>query len=482
MASGEERDENPPRDAITGSWPVPDFDAGTGSWPASDLGADTIVAPATPAGRGGVGVLRVSGPGVGAIAAALVGALPVPRRATLAAFRDAAGEAIDAGIALYFPGPASFTGEDVLEVQCHGGPVILDLLARRVMELGARLARPGEFTERAFMNGKIDLAQAEAVADLIDAGSAQAARAAMRSLQGEFSTEVRELVEGLTDLRVYVEAAIDFPDEDVEFLASPEVRGRVEEINARFERVARATGQGRLLRDGLNVVIAGRPNAGKSSLLNALAGYDAAIVTPIPGTTRDVLRERIHIDGLPVHVVDTAGLRQTDDLVEGEGVRRARGEIERAGLVLYLIDLSEPPGPGALAAELAELPNGVPVVRVWNKADLVQEAAAGSSPDELRLSATTGLGLDALRECIKKRAGYEQAGTGAWSARARHVAAVEEARRRTGEAWRLLEARSSFELVAEELRLAQRSLGEITGEVTSEELLGRIFAGFCIGK
>ena len=479
--------------------PRPPRDAVTGSWPAAFAGTDTIVAAATPPGRGGIGVVRVSGPAVPAIAAALLGRVPPPRRATFARFLDAAGEPIDAGIALHFPEPDSFTGEDVLELQGHGGPVVMDLLIRRAVGLGARLARPGEFTERAFQNGKVDLAQAEAVADLIDAGSAQAARAAMRSLQGEFSREVHELVEALTALRVYVEAAIDFPDEDVEFLASPAIAARVADVEARFKRIDRAAGQGRLLRDGLNVVIAGRPNAGKSSLLNALAGYDAAIVTPIPGTTRDVLRERIHVDGLPVHVIDTAGLRETEDLVEGEGVRRARSEIERAGLVLYVIDSTAAPAPAELAAELAALPEKVPVLRIWNKVDLRPEESdpaptrtvpardrllpgAGSDPSSIRVSATTGLGLDTLRECIKAQAGYEQAGAGAWSARARHLDALRRARDHVTRATEQLGRLSAFELVAEELRLAQRALGEITGEMTSDDLLGRIFSSFCIGK
>jgi len=464
----------PPRDAVTGSWPIPETIDGT----------DTIVAPATPPGRGGVGVVRISGPAACAIARSVIGAEPKPRRATFARFLDADGEAIDAGIAILFAQPASFTGEDVLELQGHGGPAIMDLLVRRAIELGARLARPGEFSERAFLNGKIDLAQAEAVADLIGAGSAQAARAAMRSLEGVFSGEVRELIEELTGLRVYVEAAIDFPDEDVEFLGGPEVAGRIADIDARFARIGRAAGQGRLLRDGLNVVIAGRPNAGKSSLLNRLAGYDAAIVTPMPGTTRDVLRERIHIDGLPVHVIDTAGLRETPDVAEGEGVRRARGEISRADLVLYVIDASEPPAAAALAAEMAELPDGVPAIAVWNKIDLLPEGpgpAAGSVPN-LRVSATTAAGLDTLRERIKQRAGFEQAGEGAWSARARHLDALRRAADHAARAKAQLERRCGFELVAEELRLAQRALGEITGEVTSEDLLGRIFADFCIGK
>jgi tRNA modification GTPase len=478
----------PPRDAVTGSWPV------------TFTETDTIVAAATPPGRGGIGVVRISGPAVPRIAAALLGRLPEPRRATFERFTDAAGDAIDAGIAIYYAEPASFTGEDVLELQGHGGPAIMDMLVRRIVELGARLARPGEFTERAFLNDTSYLAQAEAVADLIDAGSAQAARAAMRSLQGEFSSEVHDLVDLLVGLRVQVEAAIDFPDEDVEILSSPEVTSRMTEIGERFARIRKAAGQGRLLRDGLNVVIAGRPNAGKSSLLNGLAGYDAAIVTPIPGTTRDVLRERIHVDGLPVHVIDTAGLRETEDLVEGEGVRRARGEIERAGLVLYVIDASEPPSREALARDLAELPAGVPVLQVWNKVDLLAGTAGrgqspagtvpgdcplpGRGPDTavLHLSALTGLGLDELRERIKEQAGYEAAEAGTWSARVRHLDALERAAERVERARAQLGQLNAYELVAEDLRQAQQALGEITGEVTSDELLGRIFASFCIGK
>jgi len=469
----------PPRDAVTGSWP------------AMFTETDTIVAAATPPGRGGIGVVRVSGPAVPRIATMLLGRLPEHRRATFERFLDGAGEPIDAGIVIYYAEPASFTGEDVLELQGHGGPAIMDMLVRRVVELGARIARPGEFTERAFLNDKIDLTQAEAVADLIEAGSAQAARAAMRSLQGEFSAEILQLVDLLTGLRVHVEAAIDFPDEDVEILSSPEVTGRMAEIEERLARILKVAGQGRLLRDGLNVVLAGKPNAGKSSLLNGLAGYDAAIVTPVPGTTRDVLRERIHVDGLPVHIVDTAGLRETEDIVEGEGVRRARGEIERAGLVLYVIDATEPPAPEALARELAGLPAGVPVLQVWNKVDLLSGTlpeGGGSLPEKgadaaaLRVSALTGVGLDELRERIKLQAGYEATGAGTWSARARHVDALRRAAQRVEHAKLQLGQLNAYELVAEDLRLAQQALGEITGEVTSDDLLGRIFSSFCIGK
>jgi tRNA modification GTPase len=497
----------PPRDAVTGMWPVPDARAAPGIGPGD---GETIVAAATAPGRGGIGIVRISGPLAATIAAEMTGGIPEPRHATLARFLDRDGEAIDAGIALYFTAPASFTGEDVLELHGHGGPVVLELLIERAVALGARRARPGEFTERAFLNEKLDLAQAEAVADLIEAGSAQAARAAMRSLQGEFSAAVQELGEAIAALRIYVEAAIDFPEEDVEFLASPEVAEAFADIDERFERVSQAARQGRVLREGLHVVIAGKPNAGKSSLLNRLAGHEAAIVAEGPGTTRDVLRERIEIDGLPLHVVDTAGLRETSDLVEGEGVRRARVEIARADLVLYVVDSTTPPGPGELAAGRAELPDGVPVLELWNKIDLLQaqvDGAAGSAgesagtvpagdcplpdsppadparePASLRVSAKTGTGLDALRRWLKDCAGYEQGGAGAWSARARHLAALERARSHVEQARGLLAAGSSFELVAEELRLAHAALGEITGAVSSDELLGRIFSSFCIGK
>src|SRR5688572_1787634 len=331
---------------------------------------DTIVAAATAPGRGGVGVVRVSGPKTPEIAATLIGDLPVARHATLARFLDAAGESIDVGLALFFPAPHSYTGEHVLELQGHGGPVVLDALVARVVEIGARRARPGEFTQRAFLNDKIDLTQAEAVADLIDAGSRQAARAAMRSLQGEFSSIVQGLIDALIDLRTYVEAAIDFPEEEVDFLADAALRDRLTTVRGHFDAVAAAGAQGRLLRDGITVVLAGRPNSGKSSLLNRLAGYDAAIVTAIPGTTRDVLRERIDIDGLPLHVLDTAGLRDSDDEVEREGVRRAAAEMSRADRVLFVIDTSNDALGRAFHEERERLPHDVPVTLIFNKIDL----------------------------------------------------------------------------------------------------------------
>lgn len=439
---------------------------------------DTIAALATPPGRGGIGVLRCSGPAVPDLARALLGKLPAPRHAQLAKFLDHRGEAIDTGIALYFPAPHSFTGEDVLELHGHGGPVTQALLMQRLLALGARLARPGEFSERAFLEGKLDLAQAEAVADLIAAGSEQAARAALRSLEGGFSAEVNALAVALLELRTYVEAAIDFPDEDVDFLGSPEVTRRLTDIDSRFQGILREAGQGRLLRDGLHVVIAGRPNAGKSSLMNTLTGRDTAIVTEVPGTTRDLLREQLRIDGLPIHLVDTAGLRHTADLVEAEGVRRAREELQRADLVLYVIDASAASSAEEPPVELAQLPSGVPVIEVWNKSDLATPPASSG----LSVSALTGQGIHELKAAIHRHAGYDPSAGGAFSARQRHLDALSRSRQHVEAATALLKAATAFELVAEELRLAHRALGEITGEVSSDDLLGEIFSSFCIGK
>lgn len=463
--------------------------------------SDTIVAPATAPGRGGIGVVRLSGPGVPEIAAGLLPrGLPEPRFATLATFRDGTGEAIDSGLVLYFPAPHSYTGEAVLELHGHGGPAVLAALVERAVELGARRAEPGEFTRRAYLNDKLDLAQAEAVADLIDAGSQAAARAALRSLQGAFSDEVHALVEGLIDLRVWVEAAIDFPEEEIDFLADPALSARVEALRARFDAVTQAARQGRVLRDGLTVVIAGRPNAGKSSLLNALAGHEAAIVTDLPGTTRDVVREQLELDGLPVTVLDTAGLRVAGegpaDVVEAEGIRRTRAEIARADRVLFVVDAANDPAATAYTDERTTLPEGVPVTLVFNKVDLVEggggaaesgalagaaSACATTDATTLRVSARTGAGLAALRAHLQAAIGYAPGDTGALSARARHLDALTRARAALEAACALLAERRG-ELVAEELRLAQRALGEITGEFTSDDLLGRIFGSFCIGK
>jgi tRNA modification GTPase len=444
----------------------------------------TIVARATPAGRGGVAVIRVSGPRVPELARALLGDLPPPRHAALRTLRDAGGAALDQGLALYFPAPHSFTGEDVLELHAHGGPVLCELIIERVCALGARLARPGEFTERAFLNDKLDLAQAEAIADLIDAGSRAGARAAQRALRGDFSAAVHALDEQVRELRTWVEAAIDFPDEDIDFLASGELAARVAGVRASFTTLERVTRQGCLLREGIRVVIAGRPNAGKSSLLNALAGYDAAIVTPLPGTTRDLVREELEIDGLPVHVVDTAGLRAAADVVEEEGVRRTRAALAAADHALVVVDASGADPAAEAAALVAELPDGLGRTIVRNKIDLTGETEGPSpqDPDTAGVSALTGAGLAALRERLRLAAGFEPAGEGMVTARARHLEALREARDHFEAACGQLGEHGAGELMAEELLQVQNALAAITGEFSSDELLGRIFASFCIGK
>jgi len=447
---------------------------------------ETIVAAATPPGRGGIGVVRVSGPKTPEFAAIILGELPLPRRATFARFLDAHQEPIDAGLALFFPAPHSYTGEHVLELQGHGGPLVLEALVARLVELGARRAQPGEFTQRAFLNDKVDLAQAEAIADIIDAGSREAVRAAMRSLQGEFSNMVRGLTEAIIDLRTYVEAAIDFPEEEIDFLADRQLTERFQTVREHFNGVEQSARQGRLLREGMTVVIAGRPNAGKSSLLNRLAGYDAAIVTPIPGTTRDIVRERIDIDGMPLHVLDTAGLRPAaHDEVEAEGIRRAQAEMHRADRVLFVIDVLEDPAGKAFSEERQRLPSDVPVTLVFNKCDQavgLPVADTTSGPPRVTLSALTGEGLKGLRTHLKMCMGYQTLDGGTVSARQRHLDALGRARRHTEEAARQLQERRAGELVAEELRVAQQALNEITGEFTSDDLLGRIFSSFCIGK
>ncbi len=459
-----------------------DRDRGRQSAP---LASDTIVATATAPGRGGVGVVRISGTAVREIARQLLGQVPGPRRAQRAVFCDATGVALDDGLALYFPAPHSYTGDDVLELHGHGNPLVQNALIQRIVALGARLAMPGEFTQRAFLNDKLDLAQAEAVADLISAGSVTAARAAMRSLQGEFSARVHELVAALTRLRVYLEAAIDFPEEEIDFLSTPELARRTEEVRVQLADIERTAQQGRVLTEGATVVIAGRPNAGKSTLMNRLVGYDAAIVTPIAGTTRDLLRERIDIDGLPVTLIDTAGLRDaTGDAIEVEGMRRARAEIAQADMVLFLIDGANDPLGRAFGEERALLPPDVPVTLVYNKVDLAKAtgvAAPSDSAAALWISASSGEGVDALRAHIKQALGYQADGVGAISARERHVVALQRARDCFERAVALLGQRQG-ELVAEELRLAQQALGEITGEFGSDDLLGAIFSSFCIGK
>ncbi len=450
---------------------------------------DTIAAVATAQGRGGVGIVRVSGPLALSIAEALSGRTPRPRHAHYGPWRDAEGQVLDEGILLFFPGPHSFTGEDVLELQGHGGPVVLDLLLDRCLALGGRQARPGEFSERAFLNDKLDLAQAEAIADLIEASSAQAARNALRSLQGEFSRRVHELSEQLIQLRIYVEAAIDFPEEEIDFLADGHVLRQLEAIRAYLAEVQRTAGQGALLRDGMTVVIAGRPNAGKSSLLNALAGREAAIVTDIAGTTRDLLREHIHIDGMPLHVVDTAGLRDTEDQVERIGVERALKAIEEADRILLLVDSSaaEADDPFALWPEfLDKRPAPERVTLIRNKIDLSGEPAGLQQGADghvtLSLSARSGAGLELLREHLKTCMGYQQTAESGFSARRRHLEALHQAAAHLDHGHAQLTLAGAGELLAEDLRQAQQALGEITGAFSSDDLLGRIFSSFCIGK
>jgi tRNA modification GTPase len=442
---------------------------------------DTIAAIASAPGAAGIGVVRVSGPRVPTIAQALLGRPPQPRYAHLAAFHDGDGALIDRGLLLHFPAPHSYTGEHVLELQGHGSAVLLDLLLRRVCALGARLAEPGEFTERAFLNGKLDLAQAEAVADLIAARSEAAARAALRSLDGAFSQRVHALLDALIALRVHVEAAIDFPEEEIDFLADPAIARQLEALRTQLAGLLAETRRGVRLTDGLKVTIVGRPNAGKSSLLNALAQSERAIVTSIAGTTRDVLRETVSLDGVVLELADTAGLRHTEDEIEREGVRRAHGELARADLALLVTDAIHADADLAL---LAELPATVARLVLVNKIDLDATPPHGETRaglPHLWLSARTGAGLDLLRAELKARAGAG-GGEGAFSARRRHVSALERVQAHLEHAGHALAATRAGELAAEDLRQAQHALGEITGSYTSDDLLGAIFGSFCIGK
>lgn len=442
----------------------------------------TIAAIATPPGRGGIGILRVSGSLASAIAVAILGQLPPPRLATYTSFLAADGSPIDQGLALFFPNPHSFTGEDVLELQGHGGPVLLDMLLERVLQLGAVLASPGEFSERAFLNNKLDLAQAEAIADLIAAESRQAARSALRSLQGEFSKHIEQLLEDLIALRIYVEAAIDFPEEEVDFLADTQLQIQLRELLEKVEEIEATAKQGAILQEGMNVVIAGEPNAGKSSLLNCLSGEDTAIVTHIPGTTRDVLRQQIHIDGMPLHIIDTAGLRETEDTIEKEGIRRAQQEIKKADCILLVFDSNETTLPEIPAI----FPKETKLIFIANKVDL----HSANKPSQeitaqghclIKLSAKNGQGINLLREHLKSLLGYKGDATPAFSARRRHLNAIAQAKQQLHQAEKLLQSRAG-ELLAEELKQAQNSISEITGKFLPDELLGRIFAGFCIGK
>ena len=466
-----------------------------------------IAAIATAPGRGAVGIVRVSGPALASLIEAVCGRKLKPREATYLPFLAADGSTIDQGLAIHFPAPHSYTGEDVLELQAHGGPVVLQLLLARCLQAGAevdpatgkprlaglRVAAPGEFTQRAFLNDKIDLAQAEAIADLIDASTEAAARSASRSLSGEFSREVHALRDALIHLRMLVEATLDFPDEEIDFLQKADAQGQLERLRRTLERVLQRARQGALLREGIKVVIAGQPNAGKSSLLNALAGAELAIVTSVPGTTRDVVSQTIQIEGVPLHVIDTAGLRDSQDHVERIGIERAWGQIENADAVLFVRDLTRSrdsdyaAGDAAIARGLAnKLPQAVPVIDVWNKADLAAPTPTlprRGREQEVELSAKTGAGLDALRRKLLEVAGWQAAPEGVYIARERHVQALRRVEAHLLEAAAHLAAQAqSLELLAEELRLAQNALSEITGEFTSDDLLGVIFSSFCIGK
>lgn len=442
---------------------------------------DTIVAAATPAGVGGIGIVRLSGDAVGRIARAMLGSLPEPRVVALRTFLDAESRPVDTGIAIYFAAPESFTGEDVLELHGHGGPQVVSMLVDAALALGARQAEPGEFSKRAFLNNKLDLLQAEAIADLIESGTSQAARAALRSLSGEFSNAINLLVAKLTKLRVHVEAAIDFPEEEVDFLSDQQLQERLQDCGASFESLLASASSGKLLRDGYRIVLVGKPNAGKSSLMNRLSGEDTAIVTEIAGTTRDVLREHIDVDGLSVELVDTAGLRDDPDIIEREGIRRAREAVVSADAVLWIQDVTDK----ERSQPNETLPDGIPVLIIQNKIDISDKSTASDHREGdgfVSLSAKTGEGIEELRRRIAELAGYRNRGEGAFTARRRHVDALNRAVRHFNAGRKALQEMRAGELLAEELRLAQKDLGEITGEVSSDDLLGKIFADFCIGK
>ncbi|GGO66797.1 tRNA uridine-5-carboxymethylaminomethyl(34) synthesis GTPase MnmE [Bowmanella pacifica] len=449
----------------------------------------TIVAQATAPGRGSVGIIRVSGEQAQQVAQRLLGKVPKPRLAEYLPFYDEQGNPLDQGIALFFKAPNSFTGEDILELQGHGGQVVMDMLIRHILAVdGVQIARPGEFSERAFLNDKMDLAQAEAIADLIDASSEQAALSAVRSLQGEFSKQVHHLVEQVIHLRIYVEAAIDFPDEEVDFLSDGKVQSDLQDIIQQLQTIRAQAHQGSILREGMRVVIAGRPNSGKSSLLNALAGREAAIVTDIAGTTRDVLKEHIHIDGMPLHIIDTAGLRDSDDKVEQIGIQRAWQEIAQADRVLMMVDSTKTSetDPKVIWPDFIErLPKGTKVTLIRNKVDLSGEAVEkieNQSNTLIRLSASQAKGIDLLAQHLKDCMGFEASTEGQFIARRRHLDALEKAAEHLDIGFEQLVSCMAGELLAEELRLVQQHLNEITGEFSSDDLLGRIFSSFCIGK
>ncbi|WP_135385703.1 tRNA uridine-5-carboxymethylaminomethyl(34) synthesis GTPase MnmE [Vibrio tasmaniensis] len=450
---------------------------------------DTIVAQATAPGRGGVGIIRVSGPLATQVALEVTGKTLKPRYAEYLPFKSHDGIELDQGIALFFPNPHSFTGEDVLELQGHGGPVVMDMLIKRILAIsGVRAARPGEFSERAFLNDKMDLTQAEAIADLIDASSEEAAKSALQSLQGEFSKRINTLVDSLIYLRIYVEAAIDFPEEEIDFLADGKVSADLQAIIDNLEAVRQEANQGAIMREGMKVVIAGRPNAGKSSLLNALSGKESAIVTDIAGTTRDVLREHIHIDGMPLHIIDTAGLREASDEVEKIGIERAWEEIAQADRVLFMVDgtTTDATDPKDIWPDFVDrLPDNIGMTVIRNKADQTSEELGichVNDPPLIRLSAKTGQGVDALRSHLKDCMGFAGGHEGGFMARRRHLDALERASEHLDIGQQQLEGYMAGEILAEELRITQQHLNEITGEFSSDDLLGRIFSSFCIGK
>ncbi len=440
---------------------------------------DTIAAVATPAGRGGVGIIRLSGPEVKKISECILGTLPEPFKASHRLFKDDKQQTLDDGIAIFFPSPNSFTGEDVLELQGHGGHIVMDMLLQRCLELGARVARPGEFSERAFLNDKLDLTQAEAIADLIDSGSEQAARSALRSLQGEFSKAIDSLLMKMIEMRVYVEAALDFPEEEIDFLADESVMIRLNSIKDQLSEITAKATQGSLLRNGLNLVIIGEPNAGKSSLLNVLSGQDSAIVTDIAGTTRDILHESINLDGMPLHLIDTAGLRESEDTVEKIGIDRAWQAVKKADMALLLLGDSQT----VTNSEeiIKKLPNTLPLIVVQNKIDL-DKTEAGLRNDKIYISAKYNLGIDVLKEELKQRMGYQKNAEDIFIARRRHLKALENTQNLVNNAEVQLLEFNAGELMAEELRLAQDELGQITGKFTPDDLLGEIFSSFCIGK
>lgn len=450
---------------------------GEGESPALS-GGETIAAVATPPGRGGVGIVRISGARAREICERIAGRVPPPRTATVARFTGAKGELIDEGLVLHFPAPHSYTGEDVVELQGHGGPVVMHELLRRCVELGARTAQPGEFTRRAYLNDRLDLAQAESVADLINASSVEAARSAARSLSGEFSRRIHELVAALFELRMHVEACIDFPEEEIDPADREAQAHKLAHVRKLLSKLAAEAAQGVVLREGLTVVLAGRPNVGKSSLLNRLAGEDLAIVTPIAGTTRDAVRATISLEGVPIHLIDTAGLRRATDEVERLGIERTWAALERAGAALFLVEAGADADP-AEEALLARMPAGIPILRVVNKIDLHPGQTPGGLHGEMRVSAKTGEGIDRLRSRLLELAGWKPHGEGLFMARARHVEALNEAGSSLDAAGANTQA---YELFAENLRLAQRALGRITGDVSADDLLGEIFSRFCIGK